>query len=194
MIGLMTLLLGIVSTVYGESFFVYSGIPYWGSLIVNGSLVINIFSALTAGIALFFTSLDLAVGPLYIYSYCNNYQCYDMGKKYETLFKGNRGVVLLFTLIQFVISICLSAFACKVSCCCCPPQVFADVNEKQHDLDAPDGSLQARRTHIIDTQNKWSKYVPFCHMGKKVFADVDERQDDLDAPDGSLQVFNVEID
>ncbi|RXN21122.1 membrane-spanning 4-domains subfamily A member 4A-like protein [Labeo rohita] len=76
MIGLMTLLLGIVSTVYAESIFVYSGIPYWGSLIVNGSLVMNIFSALTAGIALFFTSLDLAVGPQYPYRYCNDYQCY----------------------------------------------------------------------------------------------------------------------
>ncbi|XP_050958950.1 membrane-spanning 4-domains subfamily A member 4A [Labeo rohita] len=81
----------------------------------------NIFSALTAGIALFFTSLDLAIGPLYTYRYCNDYQCYDTGKKYETLFKGIRGVLLLFTLLQFIISICLSAFACKVSCCCCPP-------------------------------------------------------------------------
>ncbi|RXN02939.1 membrane-spanning 4-domains subfamily A member 4A-like protein [Labeo rohita] len=121
MIGLMTLLLGIVSTVYAESILVYTGIPYWGSLIVNGSLVMNIFSALTAGIALFFTSLDLAIGPLYTYRYCNDYQCYDTGKKYETLFKGIRGVLLLFTLLQFIISICLSAFACKVTCCCCPP-------------------------------------------------------------------------
>ncbi|RXN39068.1 membrane-spanning 4-domains subfamily A member 4A-like protein [Labeo rohita] len=80
MIGLMTFLLGIVSTVYAESIFVYSGIPYWGSLIVNGSLVVNIFSAVTAGIALILTSLDLAVGPLYTYRYCSYYQCYDTGK------------------------------------------------------------------------------------------------------------------
>ncbi|XP_050960116.1 membrane-spanning 4-domains subfamily A member 4A-like [Labeo rohita] len=88
---------------------------------VNGSLVMNIFSALTAGIALILTSLDLALGPLYIYHYCNYYQCYET---YMTLFRVISGVLLLFTLLQFVISICLSAFACKVSCCCCPPQML----------------------------------------------------------------------
>ncbi|XP_058628238.1 membrane-spanning 4-domains subfamily A member 15-like [Onychostoma macrolepis] len=151
MIGLMTLLLGIVSTVYGGSNFVFIGIPYWGSTIyiIAGSLCIaaensklnspssfclvasslgaNIFSALTAGAALVLISLDLALGSFKTYQQLNHYHDYcgyrDVTGQHEILFKGISGVLLLFTFLQFIISIRLLAFACKVSCCCCPPQI-----------------------------------------------------------------------
>ncbi|KAI2665724.1 Membrane-spanning 4-domains subfamily A member 15 [Labeo rohita] len=73
MIGLLTLLFGIVCTVNAQSIFVITGLPYWGSII--------------------------------------------------TLFRGISGVLLVFALLEFIISICLSAFACKASSCCCPSQV-----------------------------------------------------------------------
>ncbi|XP_050964034.1 membrane-spanning 4-domains subfamily A member 4A-like isoform X2 [Labeo rohita] len=146
MIGLITFLFGIVSAVYADSTFIYIGIPFWGSLIyiiagslsiaaennrkslssmclVNGSLGMNIFSALTAGIALALISLNLAVRAQYTFTQCNNNDCYYVAAKYETLSLGISGVLLLFTLLQFIISICLSAFACKAACCCGPPQI-----------------------------------------------------------------------
>ncbi|KAL1276921.1 hypothetical protein QQF64_023594 [Cirrhinus molitorella] len=140
MIGLLAFLFGIVLALNAESIFVFSGIPFWGSLIyiaagslcvaaenkhnlpcglclVKGSLGMNIFSALTSGTAIIITSLDLAVGPL-----CS-YDCDDIDEDYRTLFLGIGSVMLIFALLEFIISIYLSAFACKVTCCCSSPQV-----------------------------------------------------------------------
>ncbi|ROI89228.1 Membrane-spanning 4-domains subfamily A member 8 [Anabarilius grahami] len=93
MIGLLTFLLGIVSTVHAASIFVYSGIPYWGSLIyiIAGSLSIGAENKLNSP-----SSLCL------------------------TLFFGISGISLIFAFLEFIISIYLSAFACKVTCCCSP--------------------------------------------------------------------------
>ncbi|KAK9976733.1 hypothetical protein ABG768_021936 [Culter alburnus] len=144
MIGLLILLFGIVYTVSAVSIFVFGGIPYWGSLIyiiagslsiaaenalhakgpcslclVNGSLGMSILSAITAGISIFILSLDLIIGPLK--SYCSGYQCnYYSNDKYWTVFRGISGVFLVFTVLEFIISICLSAFACKANACCAP--------------------------------------------------------------------------
>ncbi|XP_051747963.1 membrane-spanning 4-domains subfamily A member 4A-like isoform X2 [Ctenopharyngodon idella] len=143
MIGLLILLLGIVSTVHAESIFVFIGIPYWGSLIyiiagslsiaaenalhvkgpsslclVKGSLGMSIISTLTAGISIIILSLDVSIGVLNYY--CYHHDCSHSDVKYKTLFRGISGVSLVFTVLEFIISICLSAFACKANACCAP--------------------------------------------------------------------------
>ncbi|XP_067248741.1 membrane-spanning 4-domains subfamily A member 4A-like isoform X1 [Chanodichthys erythropterus] len=162
MIGLLILLFGIVCTIYAETIFVIWGIPYWGSLIyiitgslsiaaenalhgkgtsslclVKGSLGMSIISAITAGISIILLSLDLSIGPLR--SFCSGYQCYNSNYKYMTLLQGISGVTLVFTVLEFIISICLSAFACKANACCSPQvlnvhQVLIPQSYQTHDL------------------------------------------------------------
>ncbi|KAK1798876.1 hypothetical protein P4O66_007163 [Electrophorus voltai] len=131
MIGLMTILFGIVITIDPITITVYSGITFWGSLfyliagsltvaasnkhnrcLVNSSLVLNVFSTISAGIVIILLSLDLAFSRYF-------YSCYDYGyncSSYKTLTRGTIGVLLVFSVLQFFISITISAFACKATC------------------------------------------------------------------------------
>ncbi|XP_051748006.1 membrane-spanning 4-domains subfamily A member 4A-like isoform X5 [Ctenopharyngodon idella] len=168
MIGLWTLLLGIVSSLHAESISVFSGVVYWGSLIyiiagslsiaaenklnspsglrlVKGSLGMNIFSTLIAGTSFIIISLDLTLGPSN--THCHHYRdCYEIERKYETLFFGISSVSLIFAILEFIISICLSAFACKVTCCYSPqvpfvPQVLPFGPNHFHNLHNPEISV-----------------------------------------------------
>ncbi|KAL1275060.1 hypothetical protein QQF64_027874 [Cirrhinus molitorella] len=134
MIGVMVFILGIVLTANDAryvDFSVYSGITYWGSVIyistgslsvaaqnklnpcvVKASLGMNVISAITAGISIVFTGIAMGTARFHRNCYYNSYDCtYEEG-----YYLGITGVLLVFSILQFIVSIFISGFACKATC------------------------------------------------------------------------------
>ncbi|XP_036425518.1 membrane-spanning 4-domains subfamily A member 4A-like isoform X2 [Colossoma macropomum] len=162
MIGIMTFLFGIVKTVYVPSAGAYSGVIYWGSCIyitsgslsvaagnkantcaVRSSLVMNIISAVAAGVTMALLSTDIGLQLTDIYYSCSyGYHSSSYGSSYgqselcEAVWGqsgGISGVLLVFSLLEFIISICTSAFACKAICCAeSPTMIHLNNPERRH--------------------------------------------------------------
>ncbi|XP_048048693.1 membrane-spanning 4-domains subfamily A member 4A-like [Megalobrama amblycephala] len=140
MIGVMIFLLGIVLTanVYRfGSLYVISGITYWGSFIyistgslsvvaqnklhpcvVKASLGMNVISAITSAIAVLLMGIQIGIHSMgypscyYSRSYSENYICIH----FERYGWGIIGIMMVLSILQFIISICISGFACKATC------------------------------------------------------------------------------
>ncbi|KAL7890904.1 hypothetical protein AOLI_G00003800 [Acnodon oligacanthus] len=155
MIGIMTFLFGIIKTVYLPGFGVYSGVTYWGSClyiasgalsvaagnkadacVVRSSLVMTVISAVAAGIAMGLLSVDIALALTYScyrcsYEYHGTEHC-EAFLWFRSQSSGIGGVLLVFSLVEFIVSICTSAFACKATCCAEPPALA------MHHLNTPE--------------------------------------------------------
>ncbi|XP_051762065.1 membrane-spanning 4-domains subfamily A member 4A-like [Ctenopharyngodon idella] len=139
MIGVVIFLFGIVRTSNINNNYLYpaisviSGITYWGSFIyisagslsvaaqnkldlcvVKASLIMNVIGAITAGIAILLMGIEIGL--------LAEIRCYnDYGRTTDTCshFKrydlGINGILLVFSILQFIISICISGFACKAT-------------------------------------------------------------------------------
>ncbi|KAJ8290068.1 hypothetical protein GJAV_G00008360 [Gymnothorax javanicus] len=140
MIGMMSILLGICMAISADSIGVFSGIVFWGALFfissgalsvaasdklnkcrVKGALVMNIFSTITAGIAIILFSLDLVIEIRYHSCYytddlLNTSLCEDLRLLLKARSHGIIGVLLVLSILEFIVSICVSAAACKVLC------------------------------------------------------------------------------
>ncbi|KAI4875382.1 hypothetical protein NFI96_015460 [Prochilodus magdalenae] len=149
MIGIMTFLFGIVRTAHPPFVGVISGVTYWGSFfyitsgslsvaaakrsnrcVVTSSLIMNVISAVAAGVAIILLSFDLNFHLSNSYYRGCPYESYSYGEYpyrssypcdvYMSLWghaAGISGVLLVFALLEFFISICTSGFACKATCC-----------------------------------------------------------------------------
>ncbi|XP_039507043.1 membrane-spanning 4-domains subfamily A member 4D-like isoform X2 [Pimephales promelas] len=133
MIGVVVFSLGIIQTIIYNypSMSVVSGITYWGSLIfisagslsvaaqnklhlcvVKASLIMNVISAITAATTIALMSIEMAIKISDLRrSYDDDYYYYNL-KEYDL---GIVGLMLVLSITQFIISICVSAFACKAS-------------------------------------------------------------------------------
>ncbi|XP_052423770.1 membrane-spanning 4-domains subfamily A member 12-like isoform X2 [Carassius gibelio] len=130
MTGVMIFLFGIVRNIdydYRHPISVFYGITYWGSLIyisagslsvsaqnklhlcvVKGSLIMNVISAITAAIAIVQMSIEI--------HYLLMYRCrYDYSCTLKRTDLGIIGILLVFSILQFIISIFISGFACKAT-------------------------------------------------------------------------------
>uniref|UniRef100_A0A8C1P1A4 Uncharacterized protein n=1 Tax=Cyprinus carpio TaxID=7962 RepID=A0A8C1P1A4_CYPCA len=105
MTGVTVFLFGIIRTTDVYNFpavALFSGITYWGSLVVKASLGMNVVSAVTAGLAIVLMGIQLRVISMDHPSL--------HAEKLRVV-----GIMLVFTVPQFIISICISAFACKAT-------------------------------------------------------------------------------
>ncbi|XP_062393942.1 membrane-spanning 4-domains subfamily A member 4A-like [Sardina pilchardus] len=140
MIGVVVFLFGIVTAFYADVLSTFSGIKFWGAIIyitagaltvsarkqlspclVKGSLGMNIVSTITAGISMIMHSIDLVLFSI-SFHYC--YSPYDYGQygsctilnSYVSRSMGISGVMIVLSVLEFIVSIYVSAFACKATC------------------------------------------------------------------------------
>ncbi|XP_066519216.1 membrane-spanning 4-domains subfamily A member 4A-like [Hoplias malabaricus] len=127
MIGITTLLFGIVLTANLKTVSVISGVTIWGPVfyittgalaiaaenkahpsVVRASLAMNVISSVIAGVAIIFLSFSLHT--LCSYSSCSGYNT-------KSLTEGANGVLMVFSVLEIIISIYSSVFICRVTCC-----------------------------------------------------------------------------
>ncbi|KAF5896765.1 membrane-spanning 4-domains subfamily A member 4A-like, partial [Clarias magur] len=134
MIGVMTILFGIVIAVNPWTIGVFCGVVFWSSLlhitagslavsasnrfnacVVKATLVINILSTIAAGIAIIMLGMDLGLGPLSgpCLNESEDYSQCSPNSFAESRTDGITGVLLVYALLQFAVSIAVSAFSCK---------------------------------------------------------------------------------
>lgn len=125
LIALMNLSLGLIIIsvtfphhvyIYTHPFSVYTGYTVWGSLMVRCSLGLNITSSVFAMTGIILTAISLSVFS-FTYSHCGYGTVWENCFMVNSIFLGMDTIVLILSVLEFCISVSLSAFGCKVTCC-----------------------------------------------------------------------------
>ncbi|XP_028647808.1 membrane-spanning 4-domains subfamily A member 4A-like [Erpetoichthys calabaricus] len=139
--AIVNILFGVIMAMYLDAL-TFTGIPFWtgilyiisGSLsiaadkkpktsLMNAMLTMNIISSIAAGIGIIFYATNLSF-RIYI-SYCfyhleSDYvspsSCEILHEKHTILHNGTIGLMLVFTILEFFVTIITSSFGCKVIC------------------------------------------------------------------------------
>ncbi|RXM92753.1 Membrane-spanning 4-domains subfamily A member 4A [Acipenser ruthenus] len=130
-LGTVQILIGVISIVFGVvlamtpfSISAATAAPYWTGVLIKAALGMNVVSSVAAGIAICFYCVDL---PYYYGtsvcsypSYQNRgyygYQCENIVLAAQRTTTGMKSVLLIFSLLQFCVSVSMAAFACKAAC------------------------------------------------------------------------------
>ncbi|XP_072494821.1 membrane-spanning 4-domains subfamily A member 4A-like isoform X1 [Notamacropus eugenii] len=142
MIALMNFSLGMVLILISsdpyrrEVFLFYTGYIFWGTafFIISGSLTIaaenrttntliqsslamNIVSSVVAGLGIIFFAVNLVMSDHILYYYCHQEGYYDSCALGQSILLGINFILLILTVLEFIISLTISGFGCKASCC-----------------------------------------------------------------------------
>ncbi|XP_068964173.1 membrane-spanning 4-domains subfamily A member 4A-like isoform X2 [Petaurus breviceps papuanus] len=142
MIALMNFSLGMILALIvldpyrHDSFLFYTGYIFWGTafFIISGSLTIaaekrttntliqsslamNIVSSVVAGLGIILFSVNLVVMDNIYHYYCHEESNYDVCAFGQSVLLGINVILLILTILEFIVSLTISGFGCKISCC-----------------------------------------------------------------------------
>ncbi|XP_068964174.1 membrane-spanning 4-domains subfamily A member 4A-like isoform X3 [Petaurus breviceps papuanus] len=123
MIALMNFSLGMILALIvldpyrHDSFLFYTGYIFWGTAFIQSSLAMNIVSSVVAGLGIILFSVNLVVMDNIYHYYCHEESNYDVCAFGQSVLLGINVILLILTILEFIVSLTISGFGCKISCC-----------------------------------------------------------------------------
>ncbi|XP_072494824.1 membrane-spanning 4-domains subfamily A member 4A-like isoform X2 [Notamacropus eugenii] len=85
--------------------------------LIQSSLAMNIVSSVVAGLGIIFFAVNLVMSDHILYYYCHQEGYYDSCALGQSILLGINFILLILTVLEFIISLTISGFGCKASCC-----------------------------------------------------------------------------